>query len=65
VLSAVAVAAGIAGFGFHLWNVSKRAGGFSWQNFFYGAPAGAPLQLSGQGVLGLLAGFFDPRRKER
>lgn len=64
-LSAAAVAAGVIGFGFHLWNVSKRAGGFSWQNFFYGAPTGAPLQISGQGALGLLAGFFDRREEEQ
>jgi hypothetical protein len=64
VLAATAAVAGLVGFGFHLWNVRKRAGGFSWQNVFYGAPTGAPLQLTGQGALGLLAGFFDPRGNE-
>jgi hypothetical protein len=64
VLSAAAVVAGVIGFGFHLWNVRKRAGGFSWQNLFYGAPTGAPLQLSGQGALGLLAALFDARKEQ-
>lgn len=59
-LSAVATLAGVVGFGFHLKNIRARAGGFSWQNFFYGAPLVAPLQLSGQGLLGLLAAYFDP-----
>jgi hypothetical protein len=63
-LAAAAAVAGLIGFGFHIRNVCKRAGGFSWQNVFYGSPLGAPLQLTGQGVLGLLAGLFDPRRAE-
>ncbi len=62
-LSAIATLAGLVGFGFHIKNVRSRAGGFSWQNLFYGAPLVAPLQLSGQGLLGLLAAYFDPRRK--
>lgn len=57
-LSGVAVAAGLVGFGFHLRNISRRSGGFSWQNLFYGPPAVAPLQLTGQGILGLLAALF-------
>ncbi len=60
-LSALAVLDGMVGFGFHIWNISKRSGGFRWQNFFYGPPVVAPLQLSGQGILGLLARIFEDR----
>lgn len=58
-LSGAAVLAGLVGCAFHLKNVRSRSGGFSWQNLFYGAPLVAPLQLSGQGLLGLLAAYFD------
>jgi hypothetical protein len=61
-LSAVATVSGLVGFGFHVFNISRRSGGFSWQNFFYGPPAVAPLQLTGQGILGLLAALFDGKR---
>ncbi len=61
-LSAVAALAGLVGFGFHVKNVRSRTGGFSWQNLFYGAPLVAPLQLTGQGLLGLLAAYFDRGR---
>jgi hypothetical protein len=61
-LSMLAVAAGLVGFGFHLRNIRRRSGGFSWQNLFYGPPAVAPLQLTGQGVLGLLAALFGSKR---
>ena len=37
----LAAATGLVGSGFHLYNVGKRVGGFSWQNLFYGAPIGA------------------------
>lgn len=60
-LSALAVMAGLVGFAFHIRNIRKRSGGFSWQNFFYGPPAVAPLQLSGQGILGLLARLFGSK----
>jgi hypothetical protein len=63
VLAATAMLAGLVGFGFHIRNVRSRSGGFSWQNLFYGAPLVAPLQLSGQGLLGLLAAYFDRRRR--
>lgn len=62
-LSAAATLAGLVGFAFHFKNIRDRAGGLSWQNFFYGAPLVAPLQLSGQGLLGLLAAYFDPERR--
>jgi hypothetical protein len=49
-LSAAGV--GIAGTGFHLYNVTKRPGRFSWHNLFYGAPLGAPSALLLSGLLG-------------
>ncbi|MDP9352507.1 MAG: hypothetical protein M3P51_13350, partial [Chloroflexota bacterium] len=61
VLSTAATLSGLVGFGFHFRNVRNRTGGVSWQNLFYGAPLVAPLQLSGQGLLGLLAAYFDRR----
>ncbi len=64
-LSAVATLAGLVGFGFHFKNIRSRSGGLSWQNLFYGAPLVAPLQLTGQGLLGLLAAYFDRRRHEQ
>ncbi|MFC0399388.1 hypothetical protein [Paraburkholderia rhizosphaerae] len=47
-----AAAAGTAGTAFHLYNVTKRPGGFSWHNLFYGAPLGAPMSLLLSGALG-------------
>jgi hypothetical protein len=49
---AIAAATGIAGFGFHAYNIGKRPGGFSWLNFFYAAPIGAPFALALAGLLG-------------
>jgi hypothetical protein len=49
---ALAGATGVAGLGFHAYNVSKRAGGWSWLNLFYGAPIVAPLALTLAGILG-------------
>lgn len=46
---------GIVGMGFHLYNVGKRPGGYSWLNLFYGAPLGAPFALVLAGVLGVAA----------
>jgi hypothetical protein len=60
-LSAAAAVAGMVGFGFHLKNISARPGGFTWQNLFYGPPIVAPLQLTAQGVIGLLAAAFEER----
>jgi hypothetical protein len=51
----LALSIGIGGTCFHLYNVSKRPGGFSWLNLFYGAPLGAPAALSIAGILGLTA----------
>jgi len=47
-----AAGVGIAGTGFHLYNVTKRTGGWSWHNLFYGAPLGAPMALLLSGALG-------------
>jgi hypothetical protein len=52
---ALAVATGLIGLGFHFYNVSKRTGGLSPQNLFYGAPLGAPAALSLAGLLGMSA----------
>ncbi|TDG03395.1 hypothetical protein E1N52_34680 [Paraburkholderia guartelaensis] len=48
-------ATGATGTAFHLYNVTKRPGGLSWHNLFYGAPAGAPFALVLSGVLGAIA----------
>lgn len=47
-----AAAAGLVGTGFHVYNVTKKVGGFSWQNLFYRAPLGAPMALLLSGLLG-------------
>lgn len=49
-----AAAAGLAGTGFHLYNVTKRTGGWSWNNLFYAAPLGAPAALILSGGLGAI-----------
>ncbi len=48
----LAAATGLMGTGFHLYNVGKKVGGFSWQNFFYAAPLGAPMAILLSGLLG-------------
>ncbi|MGH7012238.1 MAG: hypothetical protein ACREEX_15500, partial [Caulobacteraceae bacterium] len=40
---------------FHLYNVGKKPGGFSLNNFFYQAPLGAPFALMLSGALGFLS----------
>ncbi|HTZ34571.1 MAG TPA: hypothetical protein VMB84_01020 [Stellaceae bacterium] len=52
---ALALVTGIAGSGFHLYNIVKRPGGWGWLNLFYAAPIGAPVALSLAGMLGRLA----------
>ena len=49
---ALAAATGLIGTGFHLYNVGKKTGGFSWQNLFYGAPLGAPFAILLSGLIG-------------
>lgn len=46
---------GLVGTGFHIFNITKRPGGFSWQNLFYSAPIGAPAALVLSGMTGFLA----------
>jgi hypothetical protein len=50
-----AVLSGVIGTGFHIFNISKKPGGFSWQNLFYSAPIGAPMALTFSGAIGYLA----------
>ncbi|WP_230474891.1 hypothetical protein [Dyella monticola] len=46
---------GLAGTGFHVYNVMKRPGGWNWNNLFYAAPMGAPTALLLSGALGAAA----------
>ena len=55
VVFSAAALAGLAGTGFHLYNVLKRPGRLAWQNLFYGAPLGAPFAILFAGLLGAAA----------
>jgi hypothetical protein len=64
------LAVGVAGLGFHAYNILKRPGGLSWNNVFYAAPYAAPGALAFSGLLGLTAGRVhrmrhEPRRLQR
>lgn len=50
-----AAIAGLSGTAFHLYNVTKRPGGWSWNNLFHAAPIGAPMALLLSGALGATA----------
>jgi hypothetical protein len=52
VVYGLAAATGLAGLGFHFYNIQKRPGGVSWLNLFYAAPIGAPFALVLAGLLG-------------
>lgn len=52
---AAAMGVGLAGIGFHFFNIFKRPGRVNWHNLFYAAPLGAPAALSLAGALGLAA----------
>jgi hypothetical protein len=54
-LCGVALAVGVTGTGFHLYNVAKREGGVDFLNLFYGAPLGAPMAIALAGLAGLAA----------
>lgn len=54
-VDSLAVATGIIGTGFHLYNIAKRPSGLSWLNLFYSAPLGAPASLSLAGLLRRMA----------
>jgi hypothetical protein len=56
----LAAATGLLGSGFHVYNVGKKLGGFSWQNLFYAAPLGAPMAI----LLSGLVGFCSERVRE-
>jgi hypothetical protein len=47
-----AAATGLAGLGFHAYNILKRPSRLSWLNLFYAAPIGAPMALALAGLLG-------------
>jgi hypothetical protein len=55
---------GIVGTGFHIYNVTKKVGGFNWQNLFYSAPLGAPAAMSLSGLMGFLAERVRDNRPE-
>lgn len=46
---------GLAGFGFHVFNIGRQPGGYILNNFLYKAPLGAPGALVLAGVLGAAA----------
>ena len=48
----LAAMTGLVGLCFHAYNIGKRPGGFSWLNFFYAAPIGAPAALTLAGLFG-------------
>lgn len=50
----IAALIGSVGFGFHLYNISRQTGGWSWLSLFYKAPIGAPMALNLAGLLGLV-----------
>lgn len=52
VLHGTSVALGLAGVGFHAWNVLHRPGGVCWHNLFYAAPVGAPAAMALAGIIG-------------
>lgn len=52
---ALSAATGIAGTGFHIYNITKKPGGLCWQNLFFSGPLGAPAAIGLSGLFGLLA----------
>ncbi len=46
---------GIVGTCFHVYNITKKVGGFRMQNLFYAAPLGGPAAISLSGLMGFLA----------
>ena len=49
-------ATGLAGLGFHTYNILKRPGELDALNLFYGAPMGAPAALTLAGLYSVIAG---------
>ncbi|MGH6678216.1 MAG: hypothetical protein ACREDL_04580 [Bradyrhizobium sp.] len=63
-----AILTGLAGTAFHVYNVGKRPGRFSWENLFYSAPLGAPSAMLLSGIVGFMAERVrrtPPRRVSR
>lgn len=60
-IDAVAIATGVIGTGFHIYNIAKRPSRFSWLNLFYLAPLGAPASLSLAGLLRRMAVLIRSR----
>lgn len=56
--------AGLAGLGFHFYNITKRPGGLSWNNVFYAAPYAAPGALALSGLFGVVAGVVHRMRHQ-
>jgi hypothetical protein len=56
---------GVIGTGFHFYNVTKKVGGFDWQNVFYSAPLGAPAAMSLSGLMGFLSERVRDNEPER
>jgi len=64
-VAAAAAATGLIGGGFHAYNVTKREGGLSWHNLFYGAPLGAPFALILAGTMAVAAEHVRDARDGR
>jgi hypothetical protein len=64
-LYGAATLAGLIGTSFHLYNVSKREGGWNWVNLFYGAPLAAPMGITFAGLFGLAATSVAGRARRR
>jgi hypothetical protein len=60
-LSALSTLVGLVGFNFHIGNLLGRPGRLSWQNLFYGPPIMVPLQITGQGLMGVLIALFSKK----
>ena len=60
-LSALSTLVGLVGFSFHIGNLLGRPGRLSWQNLFYGPPIMVPLQITGQGLMGVLIALFSKK----
>jgi len=56
--------AGLAGLGFHFYNITKRPGGLCWNNIFYAAPYAAPGALALSGLFGIVAGVVHRMRHQ-
>jgi hypothetical protein len=63
-LCGLSLATGIAGTGFHIYNLAKREGGLGLLNLFYGAPLGAPFAVALAGLAGLAASRLVAENQE-